>query len=174
MGERKQGTLSFLTTGFPDLIHATWVNAYVCVCMHVYICLGICMCTHMHISVHVYIHICLYVCVHICACLSYVHIFTYVYTCLHAYMCISICMCTCVYTCLCVYMCMFCFRETCQVQSVCLQGHRGHFRSCQNLTVADLSNTRPNPAGIQRTCRSLPTCLFTALQWGLFILMAIS
>lgn len=127
----------------------------------------------MHICVHVYIHICLYICVYICACMSYVSISIYI--CMHvyicAYMCISICMCSWAYACLCVYMCMFCFIETCQVQSVCLQGHRGHFKSCQNLTVADLSNTRSNPAGIQRTCRSLPTCLFTTLQWGLLILM---
>lgn len=116
-----------------------YTHAHFCACIHTYML--ICMCPYMCMLV-------------LCA---HTHMCIHVYT--HAYMCISICMCTCVYTCLCVYMCMFCFRETCQVQSVCLQGHRGHFRSCQNLTVADLSNTRPNPAGIQRTCRSLPTCL---------------
>lgn len=160
MGERKQGTLSFLTTGFPDLIHATWVNAYVCVlCMcafvQAYVCVHTCTFLCMYIYIYAYMYVSIYV--HACLMCIYSHMCIHVYT--HAYMCISICMCTCVYTCLCVYMCMFCFRETCQVQSVCLQGHRGHFRSCQNLTVADLSNTRPNPAGIQRTCKSLPTCL---------------
>lgn len=145
MGEGEQGTPSFLTTGFP-WSHPCHLGK--CICMYVCICLGICMCTHMHICVYVCMYICLYVGVHLCAHMSYMYII-YAYVYIHVYVCMCTCMCTCAYACLCVYMCMFCFRETCQVQSVCLQGHRSHFIACQNLTVAALSNTRSKPAGIR-------------------------
>lgn len=145
MGEGKQGTPSFLTTGFP-WSHPCHLGK--CICMYMYACMylfrhmyvytyaHLCVCLH----VYMLICMCLYMCTHVlCVYIIYMRMYVYI----HVYMCVCICMC------ICMYMCMLCFRETCQVQSVCLQGHGSHFIGCQNLTVADLSNTRSKPAGIR-------------------------
>lgn len=147
-----------------------YVYVYMCVFRYVYVCT----CAHLCAYVYMYICLCVYICVYICIYILCI----YVYACI----CMFICMYTCAYVyvgaqvcaCFYVYMCTCYAPETCQVQSVCLQGHRSHFVSCQPVTVANLPNTSSKPAGMERTCSSLPSCRFTALQWGLLISTAIS
>lgn len=107
MGEGKQGTPSFLTTGFPRS-HPCHLGKFIC--MYMYACVYLfrhIMCTNIHICVYVYMYICLYVCVYICARMSRVYIsymcvymFTYTYMCAYAYVCSHVHMH--VYVCICV------------------------------------------------------------------------
>lgn len=163
MGEGEQGTPSFLTTGFPwphpcHLGKCIWMYMYACVYlfryMYVYTYAHLCVCVH----VYMFICMCLYMYMHVLC--VYIHIYVYVY--IHVYTCICICMCMCAYACLCVHVYVLFQRDLSGAK--CLPpGSQESLYRLSELDSCWLVKHQIQACWNQRTCGSLPTCLFTAL-----------
>ena len=83
----------------------------------------------------------------------------------------------CVHMCVCMFMCVHVyvlFQRDLSGAKCLPPGSQESLDSLSELDSCCLVKHQIQACWNQRTCGSLPTCLFTALQWGLLILMAIS
>jgi nuclear pore complex protein Nup62 len=72
----------------------------VCLCMYVFVGMHVCMYVCMHVFVCIYMYVCLYVFICIC-----IYVCVYMLVCIWIY--VYVCICIYVYVCICVYVCVY-------------------------------------------------------------------